>query len=127
MKPHVVIIEDDAALLAAIKVVLMDAGYRVTALPAIDTLEALIELKADCFILDEQLPVVSGHIICIMLKSRQETCHIPVIMISGHEELEGIASLCKAEAFLRKPFVDIRELTGLVSATLHATENRVRS
>lgn len=118
MKPHVVVIEDDSALLAAISLVLKDAGYRVTALQAIDTLEELIDYKADCFILDEQLPLVSGHIICIMLKSRPETRHIPVIMISGHEELEGIVSLCKAEAFLRKPFADIRELSGLVATTL---------
>ena len=103
MSPHVVVIEDNEALLATIQELLESAGYRVTGLNAIRTLEELTGLNADCFILDEQLPVVSGHIICIMLKSRPETREVPVILISGHEELEGIASLCKAEAFLQKP------------------------
>lgn len=62
MKTHVVIIEDNPALLAAVAEVLKDAGYRVTALNAIESLESLTELQADCFILDEHLPVVSGHI-----------------------------------------------------------------
>lgn len=114
MKVHVVIIEDDADLRETITYLLEESGYRVTALGAMETLEALIDLKADCFILDEQLPVISGHIICILLKSKAETSQIPVILISGHDQLEGVANLCKAEAFVKKPFPDIQQLTDLI-------------
>jgi len=118
MKTHIVVIEDNPALLSAVSEVLEDAGYQVTALNAIESLESLTELWADCFILDEHLPVVSGHIICIMLKSKPETADIPVILISGHEQLESITTLCKAEAFLKKPFVNISQITGAVAAVI---------
>ena len=89
MNPHIIVIEDNQALLATVTDVLEDSGYRVTPLTAIRSLEELAELRADCFILDEQLPVVSGHIICIMLKSRPETKDIPVILISGMQNSKG--------------------------------------
>lgn len=74
----------------------------------------LPNLRPIALSLDEQLPVISGHIICILLKSRPATKNTPVILISGHEELESIATLCEAEGFLKKPFSDIHHLTELV-------------
>jgi CheY-like chemotaxis protein len=117
-EPHIVVIEDDESLLATIVLILEASGYRVTALTAITTLAALIKLQADCFILDEQLPVLSGHIICILLRSKPETRRVPIVLISGHAELEAIAWLCRADAFLRKPFADISHLAGLLAAVM---------
>lgn len=51
MKMHIVVIEDDRALLVATTRSLEKAGFKVSGMTAIGTLDALAELKADCFIL----------------------------------------------------------------------------
>jgi DNA-binding response OmpR family regulator len=117
MKPHIVIIEDDPAVLQLLEIILTKQGYRVTPLPALGTVEALIELKADCYIIDEQLPFVTGHIIAIILKSSEQTKNIPIILMSAYSELETFASLCKADAYLKKPF-ETNTLFKLLTSTL---------
>jgi DNA-binding response OmpR family regulator len=104
MKKHIVLIEDDPGLREIIQIILEGANYRVTALPAIDTVEELLDLCPHCFVIDEQLPIVNGHIICIILSSKPQTKGIPVILMSAGEGLEGYASLCEAKAYLKKPF-----------------------
>ena len=100
------------------------SGYKVTGLLSISTLEALIELRADCFILDEKLPYVSGHIICIMLKSNPATRSIPVILTSATKELENYATLCQAEKFLYKPFLDVDQILNSVAEVLSIAKNQ---
>lgn len=114
MEKHIVIIEDDSYMLELMAFLLEAEGYRVTKLAHLHTLEQLIDLKADCFIIDEQLPYVNGHIICIMLKSKAATNDIPVILTSAFDELEGFATLCKANAYFKKPFLNPNELTDIV-------------
>lgn len=120
MKKHIVVIEDDPELLLILETVLNEGGYRVTTLRQMDSVEGLIDLKADAFVIDEKLPVVNGHIICIILKSKPETRHLPVILISADEKLEHMASLCEANAFLSKPFNDYRDIQRLLNETMGA-------
>jgi DNA-binding response OmpR family regulator len=101
---HIVIIEDDATLLHLITKSLISKGYRVTGIPAFPTMELLFDLKADCFLLDENLPNISGHIICILLKEKQKTKDTPIILMSAFDELAYFADLCRADAYLKKPF-----------------------
>lgn len=116
---HIVIIEDDDVLRDVMTHVLTSEGYRVTAFRAITSLEDLLSANADCFVLDEQLPYVSGHIICIMLKSKPETQHVPVVLISASPELQGHADLSQADAFLDKPFRHINDLPETIHTLLN--------
>lgn len=118
MKQHIFIIEDDADMREIMTQILTEEGYRVTALPAISSLEELMGANADCFVLDEQLPFVSGHIICIMLKSKSVTRDVPVILISASPQLAGAASLSQADAYLGKPFNHINDLPRLIQSLL---------
>ena len=102
---HIVIIEDDTSFLHLLRKFLQSEGYQVTCFEKLTTIERLIDLKADYFIIDEQLPNVSGHIICILLKSKQQTKEIPVILMSAYDELEYFADISCANAYLKKPFV----------------------
>ncbi|PTR01612.1 twitching motility two-component system response regulator PilH [Mucilaginibacter yixingensis] len=115
---HIVIIEDDADLRDVMTHILTAEGYRITALRAIASLEDLLSANADCFVLDEQLPYVSGHIICIMLKSKPETRHVPVVLISASPGLQGHADLSQADAFLSKPFHHISDLPNTIHSLL---------
>jgi DNA-binding response OmpR family regulator len=126
MEKHIVIIDDDLALLGVMEYLLTEAGYRVTCINHITTIEELIALNPDCFILDEQMPVVNGHILCIILNSKPETKHIPVILVSAHDEIENYASLCEAAAFLKKPFKHIDDFVNVVVKTIGVGETKVQ-
>ena len=116
MPKHIVIIEDDPEILYIITQILEEHEYRVTGFNALSSsIEELGALKADCFIFDEQLPYVSGHIICIMIKSHPLTMSIPVILISASDKLEGFVSIGDADASLKKPF-NIDDLVTLVGS-----------
>jgi twitching motility two-component system response regulator PilH len=104
MQPHILIIEDNLAFLTALGKTVAKHGYRVTTLTAFSSMQEVIDLQADCIIIDEHLPVVTGHIICIMLKSNAQTKDIPVILMSGYEKLDYFAALSQSDAYLRKPF-----------------------
>lgn len=114
---HIVIIEDDTSLLQLLQKFLQSEGYLVSCFEKLSTIEELIELKADCFLIDEHLPNVSGHIICILLKSKLQTKEIPVILMSAFEELEYFADISCADTFLKKPFAR-QELSALLSSVL---------
>ncbi|HEY4323685.1 MAG TPA: response regulator [Mucilaginibacter sp.] len=119
MLKRIVIIEDDKDLLMLLGRFFRTQGFHVTCLESFTSMEALIALNADCFILDEHLPYVSGHILCILLKSNTITKDIPVVLISGYEGLEGFVSICKANASLQKPFETsqlLKIVSGLTSA-----------
>jgi DNA-binding response OmpR family regulator len=120
MEKHVVVIEDDPELLDFIALSLTEAGYRITTFRQLNSVEELIELKADAFVIDEKLPVTSGHIICIMLKSMPETRQVQVFLISADHRLKHLASLCEADGYLLKPFINYQDLQQLLDQVLVA-------
>jgi DNA-binding response OmpR family regulator len=121
---RIVIIEDDPDIADIMKYALEQEGYTVQCLCQIDSLEDLIDMHADCFILDEWLPSVSGHIICIMLKFNQQTKNIPVILTSAGSHLTRVAGLSEPEAILEKPF-DIKHMLALVSKVIMAGSKEI--
>jgi CheY-like chemotaxis protein len=125
MEKHIVIIDDDQALLSVMEFLLAEAGYHVTCINRITTIEELLDLKADCFIIDEQMPVVNGHILCMILNSKPQTKDIPVVLVSAHEEIENYANLCEASAFLKKPFRDPADLLNVVAKTIRVNVRKV--
>jgi len=105
MNQHIVIIESDPSLLSEMAAALENQGYRVTGFESLTTIEELAALHAGLFIVDERLPTVSGHIICIMLHSDTHTRTIPQILIASSPLLGKFAALAEVNGSLRKPFV----------------------
>ncbi|MEO3402929.1 response regulator [Mucilaginibacter sp. CAU 1740] len=101
---HIVLIEDNEALQQLVAQFLTEAGYRVTSYPALTSVEELATLEADLFIIDERLPSVSGHIICILLHADSVTRAVPQLLISGSPVLSKFSDLAEVNASLRKPF-----------------------
>jgi len=116
-KKHIVIIEDDSTLLTLLGKFLQAAGYRTTKLGMLSSMEDLLASNADCFLVDEQLPNVTGHIICMLLKKKPETKEVPVILMSAFDELEYFADLACANTYLKKPFTK-QQLLDTVSSVL---------
>jgi two-component system, OmpR family, phosphate regulon response regulator PhoB len=120
MKPHCLIIEDEAALVELLRYNFEQESFRVSA--AADGEEALIAVSEDppdIVILDWMLPLMSGLDVCRQLRRRPETRAIPIIMLTARgEEGDRIRGLNSgADDYITKPFSP-RELVARVRAVL---------
>jgi DNA-binding response OmpR family regulator len=110
MKKNVLIVDDDKDILEVLRYVseLLDANpvlkdYHIT-LPEIET------LAPDLVILDHWLPVSSGGDLCRQIKDYQPTTNIPVMLVSAVVNLPELASFCRADDYIAKPF-ELEEMT----------------
>ncbi len=107
MNPHVLIVEDESALVELLRYNLEKEGFRVSA--AADGEEGLANIadaKPDLVILDWMLPLVSGLEVCRQVRRKAETRDLPVIMLTARgEEGDRIRGLeGGADDYITKPF-----------------------
>ena len=107
MKPSILLVEDEAALVTLLTYNLERSGFEVRA--AMDGEEALTmvaERVPDLVVLDWMLPKVSGLEVCRQLRRGKTTVRLPVIMLTarGEEEdrLRGLEA--GADGYVTKPF-----------------------
>jgi CheY-like chemotaxis protein len=101
---HILHVEDDALVAAAVREVLKDEGWRVSTYT--DGLEALREIEGgthyDLMIIDKQLPGADGLDLVCRARELPHRQLAPVIMLSAGD-FEREARRAGASAFLRKP------------------------
>ena len=119
-KPHILLVEDDAALAELISFHFQKQGFRISQTP--DGEEALLivsEQQPDIVVLDWMIDNLSGIEVCRRLRRNNETANIPIIMMSARgEEEDRIRGLdIGADDYLTKPFSP-RELIARVNAVL---------
>jgi DNA-binding response OmpR family regulator len=114
---HIVIVEHDPDILETMRRPLEAEGHIVTGYSLFPSIAELVFMRADCFIIEEWLPRVSGHAICLMLKAKILTSAIPVVLVSTTDLFEPMANLCQADAVLGKPFGD-EDLVRVVSSVM---------
>ena len=106
MKKSIWVVDDDEGILEVVRVLLEGEGYHVKTFVNGQSLRRLNmhgELP-DLILLDVLLSGEDGRDICRLLKHRQETKDIPVIMLSAHSSAAKVASVCGADDFIGKPF-----------------------
>ena len=123
MKPHLLVVEDEEALVALLDYNLERAGYRVTAVG--DGEEAILvagEERPDLIVLDWMLPRLSGIEVCRQLRRKPETRAIPIVMLTARgEEADRVRGLeSGADDYVTKPF-SVAELVARVRAVLRRT------
>ncbi|HTD41093.1 MAG TPA: response regulator [Mucilaginibacter sp.] len=104
MRKHIVIIADDLSSLETFTALLEKGGYVVSTLSSFPSMSELAFLRPDCFIINEWLPEICGHAICLMLKAQVQTKNTPVILISEAGESEPLENKCDADLILKKPY-----------------------
>jgi CheY-like chemotaxis protein len=110
MKKCVFVLEDDDDIRELFTILLEEEKYQVKSYPnAKSFLASLEHEQPDLLIMDVMLPDGNGLEICKQLKSREQTAHIPIIMVSAHHDFAEGHEKCVAEAYVAKPF-DINEL-----------------
>ncbi len=83
-------------------------------------LDEALRLMPDLVLLDVDLPIVNGFVVCRALKAESRTAAIPVVFLTGAsssaEKLEGLA--VGAVDYITKPF-DAAELSARVKSALN--------
>jgi DNA-binding response OmpR family regulator len=105
MSKKILVIDDDAAILDAVSLVLREEGYDVRTTPKSEAVyEEVNTFNPDAIILDVLLSGNDGRTICKNLKSNDKTKKIPVIMVSAHPSAKDGIKKYGADDFLAKPF-----------------------
>ena len=87
MKPLVLVVEDESAIVTLIRYNLESEGYEV--IEAINGDEALIlidERTPDIIILDWMLPTLSGLEVCRRIRLNDAARNVPIIMLTARAE-----------------------------------------
>ena len=133
MKPLVLIVEDEAPLVALLRYNLEKEGFAVA--EAADGEEALLQIaerRPDAVLLDWMLPLVSGIEVCRQIRRAPATRSTPVIMLTARgEEGDRVRGLNSgADDYVVKPF-SLSELVARLRAVIrraqpNATEQVLR-
>src|SRR5262245_30165574 len=107
MKPLILVVEDEQALVTLLRYNFEAAGYEVaTALDGDEALLSVAERRPDLVVLDWMLPSISGLEVCRQLRRKAETRDVPVIMLTARgEEGDRVRGLDSgADDYVTKPF-----------------------
>jgi two-component SAPR family response regulator len=124
--PRILIVDDDAAILKLISVILTRAGYGVHTCPhPVEALAWLEREVPDLVISDVVMPYMSGYEFLEQLRARPELAHLPFMLLSSHAERDDVRRGMNlgADDYLPKPFTP-HDLTSAVEARLRRIGTR---
>ncbi|MBJ3776853.1 phosphate regulon transcriptional regulator PhoB [Acuticoccus mangrovi] len=127
--PRVMIVEDEEPLVLLLRYNLEADGYAVETCTRGDEAELrLLEELPDVLVLDWMLPGLSGIELCRRLRSRPQSEHLPIVMLTARgEETERIRGLATgADDYVVKPF-STPELMARIRAILRRSKPEVVS
>lgn len=117
-KAHILVVEDDPAILKGLCDVLVFNGYRAQGVDdGIDGCEAALSGKYDLVLLDVMLPRMDGFAICRKIRSQRPTQPVIILTAKGSEDDVVTGFNAGADDYVSKPF-SLRELIVRVEAVL---------
>ncbi len=123
-KGNVLIIDDEEDLIELVRYNLSKEGFEVMgASDGESGISTALHSKPDAVIIDLMLPGMDGLEVCRFLRSKCETSHIPIIMLTAKAtESDRIVGLeIGADDYVTKPFSP-RELAARIKALLRRTQ-----
>lgn len=124
-RQSILIVDDDREQAEALSCRLQKQGFEtVLAHEGRVGLEKARECLPNVVLLDVGLPDLSGFVVCEELVDSPETCHIPIIIVSGLEQDNIVRSSRTAgcEFFVGKPY-DPNVLLALIERALKRTRD----
>lgn len=119
-RASVLIVEDEDDLRDLLEFNLGREGFLVTAVPSAEAGRKVLQQQAhDLVLLDLMLPGMDGLEFCRLLKSKEETANLPIVMLTAKgEEADIVTGLeLGADDYITKPFSP-RVLLARVKAVL---------
>ena len=104
-KPVILAVDDQLELLNLLDMMMSFQGYEVKiSQNAENLIDILHTTKPDIIFMDVTMKQINGAVLCTLLKTNKSTAGIPVVLVSGVEDLEDVARNAGADAFISKPF-----------------------
>jgi len=122
MLGHVLLVDDEPALVSVLQPVLKAAGWTVSvAMDGNAAISAVVAQDPDVVLLDLGLPDMDGKDVIRMIR---ESSPVPIIVISArHQEAEKIAALDEgADDYVNKPF-EIGELMARIRVAIRRSQS----
>ncbi len=104
-RPNILIVDDNAATLRAIKAMLEDRYEVTAAISGMKAMNAIGKRRPDLILLDYEMPVCDGKQTLEMIRNDDEISMIPVIFLTGVNDREHIQAVLnlKPAGYLLKP------------------------
>lgn len=110
MKKHILVLEDDESISYLLEEVITDLGYFVEITSTKEAFEEKVtDFNPELILMDVTLKGERVDKTIAHIKNDSHTAHIPVILISGVNDLDEVMKQTGADAAFAKPF-DIEEL-----------------
>ena len=120
---HILVIEDDLAILRGLKDNLEFERYKVsTATDGEEGYALVLKLKPDLVVLDLMLPRMSGYEVCRKLREGKGTVPILILTARGEEGDKVFGLNIGADDYMTKPF-SVREVLARIQAILRRTNS----
>ncbi len=103
----ILMVEDEKNIILGVKTCLELANYKaVVVQDGEKAIEVAVKEQPHLILLDLMLPKVDGFEVCRQLKSREDTKHIPVVVLTAKtgEEDRDKARMAGADSYMTKPF-----------------------
>ena len=104
--PTVLVVDDDMAQRVMVREALEQAGFAVEeAEDGQQGLDVIERMRLDFVLLDVMMPVLDGFEVCARLRGSPKFAHLPVLMVTGLENVQSIERAFEVGAtyFLTKP------------------------
>jgi signal transduction histidine kinase len=121
----IIIVDDQVANLTLLKELLSRRGYEVVAFSnARETLAYLEDSTADLFLLDVNMPDITGYQLCSQIKSIPRLRPIPVIFVSAVEEtnIKIKSFLAGGVDYITRPY-QVKELLARIQTQLNVVNS----
>ncbi len=122
-KPTLLIVDDNSDILMVLNEYFRADFNILTALDGIQALKIINEKYPDLVVSDVMMPNMNGLELCNKIKSKLNTCLIPVILLTARgtaeQQIEGLEE--GADAYIPKPFH-----LGILSSTINNLLNKAK-
>ena len=119
---RILVVDDEPIVLTTITDFLSnDKNYELaTATNGFEAGMEILRFRPDLVVLDLMMPYLSGFEVCRMIKSKPDTAHIKVLVMTGYASDENINRVleCGADTWLQKPF-RVEEFSDKLAELLH--------
>jgi two-component system, cell cycle response regulator len=125
---RILVVEDDRDMAQTICALLREQGYQTeSVVSGADAISKVRELMPALVLLDVGLPDQDGMQVALELVSDRRTAHLPVLFVSGRDDLAARVRECRQLNcdFLRKPYHET-ELLARVERCLSESDLRAR-
>ncbi len=120
---RILVLDDDEAILITLEEALTTLNYQVKVIKESNKLSHIIcDFQPHLLLLDFMLNNANGGAICHQIKTNPEFSCLPVLMMSGYDDVEELSAKAGADGFIKKPF-DLSELDDKIANCLNRKGN----